>query len=234
MEQTNREFATELRNEIENAPVNRNKFYAAFRDRTLTEGQMKKFIGQYFWFCKTFIRTLAGLVANTPDEQEDVRLELVKTLHSELGYGKKQAIHLNQLRKFTKKLGLSEEYLNQVKLIPEVKNYIEDLRNLFGVSDFRESIGAEFGVEVTAYPEFTYLYPGLKKYKEFTDDDINFFKLHLVEEKLHGDWMTDAITNLGASGQDRELIRSGALKTIKSWGKFWDGMYRFVFEEDGA
>lgn len=233
MKQTNKEFAIGLRNEIENASVNRNRFYTAFRDRVLTEGQMKKFIGQYFWFCKTFIRTLAGLVANTPDEQEDVRLELVKTLSSELGYGNKQAIHLNQLRKFTKKLGLSEDYLGQVELIPEVKNYIKDLRYLFGDADFRESIGAEFGVEVTAYPEFTYLYPGLKKYKEFADDDINFFKLHLVEEKLHGDWMTEAITNLGTTEQDRELIRSGALKAIASWGKFWDGMYEYVFEENG-
>ncbi|MBI2665235.1 iron-containing redox enzyme family protein [Candidatus Woesearchaeota archaeon] len=158
------QFTLDLVKKLREAPVNRTPFYYKFRDRNLTDQQLRRFAVQYFWFCKNFIKVLVGLVYNTPDSQEDVRLELVKTLYSELGYGQKENIHLNLLRKFTTALNISDQELEEVEPISEVDQYIRELGDIFLKADYREAIGAELGVEITAAPEFTFLYPGIKKY----------------------------------------------------------------------
>ena len=222
-------FLEELTKKLREAPVNRTPFYYKFRDRNLSEEQLRRFAEQYFWFCKNFIRVLIGLIYNTPDSKENVRLELVKTLYSELGYGKKQGIHLNLLRKFTTALNLSEQELSEVQPTPEVEQYIQELGSIFLKADYREAIGAEFGVEITAAPEFTFLYPGVKKYSRFAAEDIIFFKFHLAEEELHGDWLTEAVAKIAETDEDRRLIERGALRAAELWNQFWIGMDQYVF-----
>ncbi len=224
-------FTDNLSQELETLPVYNNKFFTTFKTEYLTEVQMKKFAGQYFWFCQNFITALIGLIYNTPPT-EAVRMELLKTLWSEMGYGKDEAIHLNLLRQFTTRLGLSEHDLQQVTPIPEIKNYIDYLGTIFLTGDYREAIGAEFGVETTAADEFTYLYPGIKKYENFSAADIHFFAFHLIEEQQHGSWLAEAVEKIARTPEDEVFIRKGALEAGKLWGEFWEGMYRYVVEEN--
>lgn len=222
----------ELTQELEAKPVNHNNFYKRFRDETLSQEQLRRFAKQYFWFCDQFITVLVGLIYNTPSNQGAMRLELIKTLYSEMGYGKEENIHLNLLRRFTTALGINEEELQTVTPTPKVAAYIEGLDELFTRSDFRKAVGAEFGVEVTAALEFTYLSPGIEKYKQFTKQDIYFFPFHLAEEELHSDWLTQAVLNICQTEEDLALIREGALKAADLWGEFWEGMEAYVFAED--
>ena len=222
-------YLKDLTKRLQEAPVNRTPFYYKFRDRSLSDEQLRRFAVQYFWFCKNFIRVLVGLIYNTPDSEEEVRLELVKTLYSELGYGQKQGIHLNLLRKFTAALNISEQELNEAEIIPEVEQYIRELGEIFLKADYREAIGAEFGVEITAATEFTFLYPGVKKYLWFSPEDIVFFKFHLAEEKKHGDWLTEAVSKIVVKDEDRRLVERGALRAAELWNQFWIGMDRYVF-----
>ena len=222
-------FLLDLAKKLREAPVNRTPFYYKFRDRNLSEEQLRRFAVQYFWFCKNFIRVLVGLVYNTPDSEEEVRLQLVKTLYSELGYGKKEGIHLNLLRKFTTALNISQQELDEAVPIPDVEQYIRELGDIFLKADYREAIGAEFGVEITAAPEFTFLYPGVKKYSRFSPEDIIFFKFHLTEEELHGDWLTEAVAKIAESDKDRRLVEKGALRAAELWNQFWVGMDQYVF-----
>jgi len=138
------------------------------------------------------------------------------------------------LRQFTTALGMTEEDLDAIEPIPEVKQYITELGKIFLTSDYREAIGAEFGVEITALPEFTYLYPGVKKYSQFTPNDIVFFKFHLAEEELHGDWLTKAVKRVAGTEESRKLIDRGAIRAAELWNVFWEGMYDYVFLNGGT
>jgi pyrroloquinoline quinone (PQQ) biosynthesis protein C len=224
------QFVEKLTKQLEQAPVNRTPFYYKFRDRKLSEEQLRRFAGQYFWFCKNFIKVLVGLIYNIPDTENEVRLELIKTLFSEMGYGNQEEIHLNMLRNFTSALNISEQELDEVKPITDIEQYIQELGDIFLNADYRESIGAEFGVEITAALEFTFLYPGLKKYSQFSADDIIFFKFHLAEEELHGDWLTKAVVKIAKTNEDRELIEKGAMQAAELWNQFWIGMDKYVFQ----
>lgn len=225
-------FLFSVTKELEALPVNNNSFYRRFKEERLTDEQLVRFAKQYFWFCKNFIPVLAGLIYNTPVNEEGIRLELVKTLYSELGYGKEKEVHLNLLRRFTTALGISEEELKAVEPIPEVKQYIEELDALFARGDFRVGLGAEFGVEITAGLEFSYLCPGVLKYSQFSKDQVYFFTFHLIEEQNHGDWLSEAVSKLATTPQDEEKIRAGALKAAELWDEFWKGMEREVFVGD--
>lgn len=223
------DFVSTITAELEALPVNTNSFYRRFKEERLTEDQLLRFAQQYFWFCKNFIPVLAGLIYNTPVDEAGVRLELVKTLYSELGYGKEKDVHLNLLRRFTTALGLSEEALTAIKPIPEVENYIRLLDEMFTRGDYRVGLGAEFGVEVTAGLEFSYLCPGVFQYSRFSKDQVYFFTFHLIEEQNHGDWLGQAVAKLAKTPEDEEKIRLGAFKAAALWDEFWKGMERYVF-----
>lgn len=221
----------QLVDQLESSPVNSNPFFVRFKTEKLSQEQLVKFSKQYFWFCQNFITALCGLIYNTPVELEDTKLELIKTLYSEMGYGKKQGVHLNLLRNFTSALGISEEDLKSVQPIPEVKGFIEKLTDLFANRDYRESIGGEFAIEVIAAPEFTYLYPGIQQY-DFSPEEIIFFKFHLAEEELHGDWLTEAVRQMVKTQEDFDLVKVGAQQAEQLWADMWDGIYREVFDAE--
>lgn len=220
-----------LAEDLKKLPANNNRFYLRFKNETLTDDQLRRFAEQYFWFCQNFIRALVGLIYNAPNDQEGVRFELIKTLYSEMGYGKLEAVHLTLLKKFLRRLGFNEKIWNNIKPIPQVEHYISYLENLYLKGNFCEAMGAEFGVEVTAATEFTYLYPGVKKYPNFSSDDIHFFAFHLIEEEQHGDWLMSAVEKLIKTPEDFALVEQGARRAAELWGNFWEGMYTYVFVE---
>ncbi len=224
-------FLEDLTQEVKKSPANSNPFFQKFKDDFLTREQLQIFARNYFVFCREFIPTLAGLIFNMPMKEEDIRLELVKTLYSEMGYGNKKAVHLNLLKKFTDALGLNSEELMTASACPKIQAFNEGLRDLFVKSDYRVALGAEFAIEIIAAPEFTYLYPGVKKYKEFSDLDIIFFKFHLEEEQLHGDWLTEAVKNLLKTDEEKKLVWQGAHEAVALWGQMWEVMMEEVFQK---
>jgi pyrroloquinoline quinone (PQQ) biosynthesis protein C len=229
MDATQTTFLNGLARELEQHPVNCNPFFEAFRDRYLSDLQLRTFLGQYQYFCKHFVKLLEMLLYRTPIEQLEMRIELLKTLYSELGAGRVEKAHIRLLNRFARAVGLSEAQLEQTTPIPEVATYLLVLRRLFGEAGYLTALGAELAVEMTAASEFRYFYPGLVKYQRFQEDELEFFKLHLQEEQDHSNWLLAAVRKTAHSAQDEQQVAAGARQTAAAWGIFWDGMYRTVF-----
>ena len=224
MQPTDDRYVLELLSDLERHPVNSNSFFLTFEREHLTIEQLRAFVSQYHYFCKHFVKLLEGLLYHTPVDEVDMRIELTKTLFSELGNGRRDGAHITLLTRFTRALGMTEAELSRVTPIPAVWKYMETLRRLFMGSGYLAALGAETSVEVTAASEFRYLYPGLKKYRLFKDDDLIFFKLHLNEEEFHGQWLLQAVQQTARSEQERLLVRSAALETANAWHAFWLGL----------
>jgi pyrroloquinoline-quinone synthase len=217
--------------ELEQHPVNTNAFFQAFKDRHLRREQLQAFLRQYHYFCKHFVKQLEGLLYSTPVEEVEMRVELAKTLHSELGDGRPEQAHIRLLERFAGALGLGRAALDRTVPIAEVTEYLLVLHRLFIESDYLTALGAELAVEVTAAAEFRYFYPGLAKYKEFRARDLAFFKLHLEAEECHGDWLTEAVRRTARTEADLDRVAAGARTTADAWHAFWQGMYREVFDK---
>lgn len=217
--------------ELAQHPVNTNAFFQAFQDRYLTPAQLQAFLRQYHYFCKHFVKVLEGLLYKTPVDELEMRAELSKTLHSELGGGRSEQAHIRLLARFAGALDLSPEDLDGTTPIPEVAQYLAVLRRLFIESDYLTALGAEMAVEITAASEFRYFYPGLIKYRTFSAHDLVFFEMHREAEDCHGAWLTEAVRKTARTPADLERVAHGARTTADAWQTFWEGMHRMVFDK---
>ena len=216
--------------EIQSHPVNTNAFFKRFETQRLTNAQLQNFIQQYHYFCKHFVKLLEGLLFRTPIDELDMRVELTKTLYSELGAGDSTRAHLALLTNFARAVGLSEHDLTATEPTDAIRSYLNVLHQLFIESDYLTALGAEMAVEITAASEFRYLYPGLQHYAMFSEKDLTFFRLHLEEEICHGTWLTDAVRRTARSPHDLEIVARGARQTADAWHQFWLGIYNTVYE----
>lgn len=230
MAPTQTAFLESLVQELKTHPVNTNAFFQAFKDRSLSRDQLQAFLRQYHYFCKHFVKLLEGLLYKTPINEVEMRIELIKTLHSELGSGRSEQAHIRLLERFAEALGLSAGTLDQTVPIPEVERYLIVLHRLFIESEYLVALGAELAVEITAAAEFRYFYPGLKKYGDFSARDLAFFELHLEAEEDHSAWLTEAVRKTARTQADLERVGDGARATADAWHDFWHGMYREVIK----
>jgi len=217
--------------ELTTHPVNSNEFFQRFKEQRLSREQLQRFLRQYHYFCKHFVKLLEGLLYKTPVDEIEMRVELIKTLHSELGSGSLEQAHVRQLERFARALGLSEPDLNQTQPLPEVESYLQVLRRLFLETDYLVALGAELAVETTAASEFQYLYPGLQKYPEFTAEDLAFFELHVQEEQQHSQWLVEAVRKTADSPAALARVAAGARETAEAWHQLWKGLDRAVFDQ---
>src|SRR5438093_1093369 len=82
-----------------------------FEDARLTRTELRVWLHQYHYFCKHFVKALEGLLYRTPVDALDMRVELAKTLHSELGSGCSEQAHIRLLEQFAAALDLTDEDL---------------------------------------------------------------------------------------------------------------------------
>ncbi len=219
-----------LLSELAAHPVNTNRFFVDFQDHHLTPAQLHTFIRQYHFFCHHFTKELEGLLYHTPIKELEMRVELTKTLYSELGSGSSNDAHIRDLELFAQVAGLDQDDLNMTHPIAEVQEYLDTLHHFFVESGYLQALGAELAVETTAASEFRFFVPGLQKYSQFTTQDLRFFTMHLAEEVRHRDWLTLAVHHTVKSTHDLELVALGARTTADAWHAFWDGMHRAVFD----
>src|SRR2546422_42649 len=105
MERAPSRFLDALVQELKDHPVNTNVFFQAFKDQHLGRRQLQTFLRQYHYFCKHFVKVLEGLLYKTPVGALEMRVELAKTLHSELGNGCAEQAHSRLLERFAAAVG---------------------------------------------------------------------------------------------------------------------------------
>jgi len=231
MERAPSRFLDALVQELKDHPVNTNVFFQAFKDQYMSHRQLQTFLRQYHYFCKHFVKVLEGLLYKTPVGALEMRVELAKTLHSELGNGCAEQAHSRLLERFAAAVGLSPDALDQTVPVPEVAEYLAVLQRLFIESDYLTALGSEMAVEITAASEFRYFYPGLTKYQSFSVHDLVFFEMHLEAEECHSAWLTEAVEKTARTQADLDRVAAGARTTADAWLTFWQGLYRDVFEK---
>jgi len=231
MERAPSRFLDALVQELKDHPVNTNVFFQSFKDQHLSRSQLQTFLRQYHYFCKHFVKVLEGLLYKTPVDALEMRVELAKTLHSELGNGCAEQAHSRLLERFAAAVGLSPDELDLTVPVLEVAEYLAVLQRLFIESDYLTALGSEMAVEITAASEFRYFYPGLTKYRTFAAHDLLFFEMHLEAEECHSAWLTQAVEKTARTQADLDRVAAGARTTADAWLAFWQGLYRDVIEK---
>jgi pyrroloquinoline quinone (PQQ) biosynthesis protein C len=80
---------------------------------------------------------------------------------------------------------------------------------------------------------FTYLVDGLRK-AGVGEEPLEYFTLHVVQDLEHGKLLRAALARYADTPENQARIRDGALAFLDARARFWNGLYRAVFEDLSA
>jgi len=212
---------------IAGVPVDENQFYDSFRARNLSKAELQFFADQYFYYIRTFPQILAGLSHRVDDEA--VRVELAKTIVSELGEGLPGKKHFELFQKVVRPLGIQFPDYHEVDHIPESEALVDGLRQIFLRDSPVTAVGGHYTIEKVGLGMIHNLYEGFRRYPEITVEDMEYFHLHLYLEADHVDWIMEAVRQYADDPANHPALEDGAARVAKLLADFWEGLYQNIF-----
>jgi len=214
-----------------------NAFYREWMSRTLGIEALALTARNYGAWVKSFPDALAVLVGSTDDL--DAKVEYVKTLYSEMGYGCRDKAHWVLLDAFfaalAAKMGhpgrLDRERLEREEpLLPSTRALIDGERELYGSADL--AFGAQLALEWQAYTMVRQLYEGARNYTscwsnadEF-HEACEYFYVHIgAAEKEHKDESLHAMRRYARDEGSIARIHRGYREHLSLIAGFWNGLY---------
>ena len=223
-----RAFIHSVEEEILQHEAVHHPFLKRFASEKLTLDQIRTFGLQHYQLVKVFLNYMTNLLPKIPDKDA---ADLFRTVFDdEFGQHTIFRSHPALYRNFLKALGLQDEAWGRVNLLPEVSGFIEGHMELTRGKDFLFGLGAVGpGHEFSIPTMFAYLVKGLKNNTSLTDEDIEYFTLHIIEDKEHAVVFNELISRHVESEEGQKRLRDGAMRSLALRKTFWDGLQRAVF-----
>ncbi|MFQ5949294.1 MAG: iron-containing redox enzyme family protein, partial [Nitrospiria bacterium] len=96
--------------------------------------------------------------------------------------------------------------------------------------DFLVGLGAVGPGHEFAIPTmFDYLISGFKKNVRLTDEQYEYFSLHIIEDKEHAVVFNKLIVRHVETKEAQERLRDGAMRSLSYRKTFWNSLERAVF-----
>ncbi len=138
-------------------------------------------------------------------------------------------------RNCLKALGLPDGAWGRVKPLPEVSQYLEAHLKLTREEDFLIGLGAVGPAHEFAIPTmFEYLIPGLQNNSDLSDEDVEYFSMHIIEDKEHAIVFNKLIVRHVETEEGQQRLKEGAMRSLAYRHTFWDGLERAVFGTPSA
>jgi len=222
-------FIRSLEEEILQHPAVRHPFLKRFAAAPLTIRQIQIFGLQHYQLVRVFVNYMTNLLPKIPDTDAAALFRVV--FDDEFGQHTPFRSHPALYRNFLKALGLEEGSWGRVVPLPEVAAFIENHMALTRDGDFLSGLGAVGpGHEFSIPAMFTELVTGIQRNTTLTDEAIEYFTLHIVEDKEHAVVFNKLISRHVQDEAGQTALRTGAMRSLALRKSFWDGLMRAVFE----
>lgn len=212
---------------IGTVPVDDNRFYENFRSRDLTRDELQFFADQYFYYIRTFPQILAGLSHRV--DSEAVRVELAKTIVSELGEGTPGKKHFELFQNVIGALGIKVRDDLAVPHNAESEALVDGLRQIFLRDSTIVAVGGHYTIEKVGLGMIHNLYEGFRRYPQITVENMEYFYLHLFLEADHVAWISEAVRQHTSDPKAVAELEEGAFRVAKLLADFWEGLYQNIF-----
>ncbi|NOY84017.1 MAG: DUF3050 domain-containing protein [Nitrospirae bacterium] len=203
-------------------------FLKRFSTEKLNQEQLQTFALQHYQLVKIFVNYMTNLLPKIPDRDA---ADLFRTVFDdEFGQHTIFRSHPALYRNCLKSLGLPDDAWGRVKPLPEVRQYIEAHLRLTRDADFLIGLGAVGPAHEFAIPTmFDYIIPGLQNNSALTDEDVEYFSMHIIEDKEHAVVFNKLIVRHVKTEEGQSLLRDGAMQSLAYRKRFWDGLELAVF-----
>ncbi len=221
-------FVKTLEAEIERHGAVHHPFLKRFAAEPLTVKQIQTFGLQHYQLVKVFVNYMTNLLPRIADP--DAAGLFRKVFDDEFGQHTIFRSHPALYRNFLRALGLKDEEWGKVPLLPETSAYIAFHLTLTREGDVLAALGAigpghEFSIPLM----FEYLLTGLRRNTPLTEDDMEYFTMHIVEDKDHAEVFNALILRHATTDDRQQSIRDGVMRCLEARRRFWDGCQRAVF-----
>ncbi len=221
-------FVQSLEEEIIHHEAVQHPFLLRFASDKLTLKQVQTFGLQHYQLVKVFVNYMTNVLPRIPDKDAADLFRVV--FDDEFGQHTIFRSHPALYRNFLKAAGLKDEDWGKVELLPETSAYIQGHLSLTRDSDFLYSLGIIGpGHEFSIPTMFSYIVKGLKKTGHFSDEQIEYFTLHIEEDVEHAKVFNQLIYRHVETEEGQTRLREGAMRSLTFRKHFWDGLNRVVF-----
>jgi pyrroloquinoline-quinone synthase len=213
-------------------------FLARFASEPLTVEQVKAFGLQHYQLVKVFTTYMTNLLPKIPDPDAaelfrhvfDDEFGAVSGRDASVGQATIFRSHVHLYRDFLATMGVRDEEWGRTRPLPETDAYIRGHLALTRDEDFRVGLGAVGpGHEFSIPTMFKSLIAGIRRNTSLTEQQIEYFTLHVEEDVEHAEVFNQLIARHADSEEGRTMIRTGAMKSLAWRSLFWDGLNRSVF-----
>lgn len=218
--------ASELEQEILRHPALSHPFLLGFSQAKPSRPQLQAFGLQHYQLVRVFTTYMTNIIARRPEWLSGLRA----ILDDEFGQYTIFRSHVHLYRNFLKALGLRDEDWGKVAWAPETKAFIDGHLELTRSGDVMTALGAIGpGHEFSIPTMFSFLLEGLRRDGALSEDDLEYFVLHIEEDKDHAAAFNALIERWAGGPDDLERVRRGALYSLELRRGFWDGCGRLAF-----
>ena len=180
------QLRTALENAIKGKAATRAPFSVAWANGTLTRAHLARWAENHYHYVGPFADYLAYIYARTPDKYTEAKDFLLSNMYEEEIGGDR---HTDLLIRFAEACGTTRER------VIDPDNMSATTRGLqswcYAVAMREDPIVAVAGLVVGLESQVPSIYrkqtPTLREKYHFTDEEVEFFDLHIVSDEIHGE-----------------------------------------------
>lgn len=177
---------------------------------------------QHYALVGMFTGYLERLLFIAPDS--DAKQWLAKVLVDEYGEGSEGKDHAELYREYLLAAGATEEELLETPLHSAATDFVRTHLDLCTTEPFLVGLGAVGPGHEWSIPHmFPLLVRGLSR-AGFSDEELNYFRLHMLQDEDHGAWLEEALVLYATGRKAQEQIYRGAMASLEARVKFWSGV----------
>lgn len=223
-------FLDALESEIAQHAAVRHPFLVRFSQARVALQQIQAYGLQHYQLVRVFLTYMTNLVARMPGSSAGTTLRGI--FEDEFGQYTLFRSHVHLYRNFLRGVGLQDEDWGRVAWLAQTRDFIGGHLRLTQEGDLLMALGAIGPGHEYAIPlMFAYLLEGLRRHASLTEPDLEYFAMHIEEDRDHAVAFRQLIAEVAKTGSQRQRIRRGALFSLELRRRFWDGCHTAVFGE---
>jgi pyrroloquinoline quinone (PQQ) biosynthesis protein C len=187
-----------------------------------SDSKLAEWARNYYFFSVHQARHLALMVRALDPTDRQSLAEVAKALYEEYGSGSAAGVHSHLFARFAVAAGVPAERLSTVSfdINPAVLAYVGAIEAAYGSGDRSKALGAYGYLERSAVLSYGMMLDTFSRLG-FETDALEFFRLHVEQEKGHDAAAAAMIARLVA-GDELSCFASEVRRMDGLWGRFWD------------
>jgi len=180
------EFRTALENAIKGKSANASPFSIAWAEGKLSREHLQRWAENHYHYVGPFADYLGYLYARTPDTYTEAKDFLLANMYEEEIGGDR---HTDLLIRFAEACGTTRERVTNPDNMSPTTRALQSW--CYAVAMREDPIVAVAGLVVGLESQVPSIYrkqtPTLREKYGFTDEEVEFFDLHIVSDEIHGE-----------------------------------------------